>query len=162
MLVSGTSPTDAAAAIAGVAIALYFAPTIVAVARRRGAGGSTLIVNLCLGWTGIGWLLAWVLAFRDRRLHLYLVGSQRTPPAPVVLAPDGRWWWDGAVWRDGWRVAPLSALWSPDARCWLAGAQWVGEPAERFRPPATAVASGAELADEPEWWRRITGGRDAA
>jgi hypothetical protein len=32
-------------------------------------------------------------------LALGLRRSSSTPPRPVVLSPDGRWWWDGIAWR---------------------------------------------------------------
>src|SRR5450631_1837794 len=101
------------------AAAMYFAPTLLAVARRRGAAQLTFSFNLLLGWTGVGWVLAWFLALADRRLHIH-VTSPATMPAVVpplrpsiTLAPDGRHWWDGYAWQDGWEVAPLGALWSP-------------------------------------------------
>lgn len=113
---------------------LYFAPTLAAVARHRGAAPLTFYLNLLLGWTIIGWLVAWVLAFRDRRLRLH-VSTSTTPwtatrayPRQAVLvlvAPDGRHWWDGHAWRDGWQVAPRRAIRSPDGAHWFSGTDWV-------------------------------------
>lgn len=44
---------------------LYFLPTIVATQRGHRAGG-IIVLNLLLGWTGIGWLVltVWALASR--------------------------------------------------------------------------------------------------
>ena len=39
---------------------LYFAPTLVAVARHRGAAPLTFYFNLVLGWTGVGWVIGLV------------------------------------------------------------------------------------------------------
>jgi hypothetical protein len=39
----------------------YFVPTFIA---RRGRRGSVFIVNLFLGWTMLGWVLAMYLAMR--------------------------------------------------------------------------------------------------
>ncbi len=46
--------------IAVVLIALYFLPTVVAVARGHHNSGSISLVNLLLGWTFIGWVVALV------------------------------------------------------------------------------------------------------
>jgi Superinfection immunity protein len=113
---------------------LYFAPTLVAFARHRGAAPLTFYLNLLLGWTGVGWLIAWVVAFGDRRLRVH-VSSARTVSAAsgpdpwqtplTTLAQDGRHWWDGYAWRDGWEVAPIGALRSPDGSHWFTGVGWV-------------------------------------
>lgn len=50
--------------IAGLAlIALYFTPTLVAWARHHETP-SVLVVNLFLGWTFIGWVVALAMAVR--------------------------------------------------------------------------------------------------
>lgn len=36
----------------------YFLPTIGAAARRHRNGGAIMLVNVLLGWTGIGWMVA--------------------------------------------------------------------------------------------------------
>jgi hypothetical protein len=40
----------------------YFVPSIVAVARKMPNKGSTIVVNLFLGWTFIGWVVALAMA----------------------------------------------------------------------------------------------------
>jgi hypothetical protein len=122
---------------------LYFAPTLVAVARHRGAAPLTFSFNLILGWTGVGWVLAWFLALVDRRLHIYVTspGTMRAvvpteQPASIKLAPDGRHWWDGYAWRDGWAVAPRGTLWSPDGAQWFTGVRWVAVRAAGRAPTA--------------------------
>lgn len=44
---------------------VYFAPTIVAVARKVPNGGSVAVINLFLGWTLIGWVIALAMAARS-------------------------------------------------------------------------------------------------
>ena len=45
-----------------VIVALYFLPTILALLIKRSAWPSILLVNLFLGWSGAGWLLALIWA----------------------------------------------------------------------------------------------------
>jgi hypothetical protein len=162
------SPSDPAGAEVAWALiaaaAVYFAPTLLAVARHRGAAPLTFSVNLLLGWTGVGWLLAWFVAVADRRLRIYVTspatmraGVPPVQPPSITLAPDGRHWWDGYGWRDGCAVAPLGALWSPDGAQWFTGARWVSVDAAAPVPTASSdpSADGATDADEPEWWRRV-------
>ncbi|MBU6163251.1 MAG: superinfection immunity protein [Myxococcales bacterium] len=40
----------------------YFVPSIVAVARKMPNKGSTIVVNVFLGWTFIGWVVALAMA----------------------------------------------------------------------------------------------------
>lgn len=42
---------------------LYFVPTL---AAARGRRGSVFVLNLFLGWTMLGWVLALVMAMRSR------------------------------------------------------------------------------------------------
>src|ERR1700676_4573452 len=67
-------------------VALYFAPTMFAIAKHRGAAPLTFYVNLLLGWTGLGWLIAWLVAFSDRRVRINVTGS-RTPSAAMGPYP---------------------------------------------------------------------------
>ncbi len=144
---------------------LYFAPTLVAVARHRGAAPLTFYFNLLLGWTGVGWVLAWFLALADRRLYIYVTSpgtvNAGVPPEQspsIMLAPDGRHWWDGYAWQDGWEVAPVGALWSPDGAQWFTGVQWVSAGTAALVRTATSPLSGDEVAGavDPEWWRRLS------
>ena len=47
-------------------LAAYFAPFIVAMARRLKHWGSVLVIDLFLGWTGVGWVVALAMACRTR------------------------------------------------------------------------------------------------
>lgn len=43
-------------------ITIVFAPTIVALARRHHNAAQIFLVNLLLGWTGLGWIVALIWA----------------------------------------------------------------------------------------------------
>jgi hypothetical protein len=45
---------------------LYFLPTIIAVARSVPNTGSVAVINVFLGWTFIGWVVALAMAARSR------------------------------------------------------------------------------------------------
>ena len=47
-----------------VVVCLYFLPTIIAMARKVPNTGSVVVVNLLLGWTIIGWVVALAMAAR--------------------------------------------------------------------------------------------------
>lgn len=49
-------------------LALYFLPSIVAVARKVTHQGSVVVINLFLGWTFIGWVVALAMASRTNRI----------------------------------------------------------------------------------------------
>jgi hypothetical protein len=53
--------------IVGVgSVILYFVPTIVAWLRHVPGKGSVTVVNVFLGWTVIGWIVALAMACRSR------------------------------------------------------------------------------------------------
>lgn len=45
-----------------IAIAFYFLPAIIAAARHTHNSTATLLLNLFLGWTVIGWFVAFLMA----------------------------------------------------------------------------------------------------
>ena len=51
--------------IFGFGFVLYFLPAIVAFARSKRDAGAILVLNLLLGWTAIGWVIALVWALRQ-------------------------------------------------------------------------------------------------
>ncbi|MEV1008489.1 superinfection immunity protein [Streptomyces sp. NPDC049881] len=48
-----------------VGVALYFLPTFIAFVRRVRNAGSVLVVDLFLGWTLVGWVVALAMAVRS-------------------------------------------------------------------------------------------------
>ena len=57
------------AIVAIAAILIYFAPTFIAAYRKLGDVWAILVINLFLGWTIVGWVvaLAWAVAARRDR-----------------------------------------------------------------------------------------------
>ena len=51
--------------IFGFGFVLYFLPSIIAFARSKRDAVSILILNLLLGWTAIGWVIALVWAVKQ-------------------------------------------------------------------------------------------------
>ena len=51
-----------------LALAIYFAPTLVAARRKHLSVWAIFIFNLCLGWTFLGWVLGlvWALTSNPR------------------------------------------------------------------------------------------------
>ena len=47
----------------GLAFALYFFPTLIALLRGKRHPGSVIVVNLFFGWTFIGWAIALAMGF---------------------------------------------------------------------------------------------------
>lgn len=54
-----------AVALLLILVPLYFLPTIVAYRRDVPSFGSVLVIDLFLGWTFIGWVVAFAMAMRD-------------------------------------------------------------------------------------------------
>lgn len=68
-----------------VAIAAYWAPSITAGIRRVPNTGSVIVVNLFLGWTIIGWIIALAMACRSH----YPQQAIQQPPAQAFLQQPG-------------------------------------------------------------------------
>ncbi len=47
--------------------ALYFVPSLIAFGRKVPNAGSVLVVNIFLGWSLIGWVIALAMAVRTKR-----------------------------------------------------------------------------------------------
>ena len=62
----------------------YWAPTIIAVVRKVPNKGSVIVINLFLGWTVIGWIIALAMAARSRP------EPQQYPYPPQYQYPDQR------------------------------------------------------------------------
>lgn len=69
MAASGTNPGSVILGLVLIAVAfvLYWVPLIVAARRKVPNVGSVAVVNLFLGWTIIGWIVALAMALRDPR-----------------------------------------------------------------------------------------------
>ena len=54
--------------VVGVALALYFLPTVVAMARGHRQTVPILLLNVFLGWTFLGWVFAliWSASAQDK------------------------------------------------------------------------------------------------
>jgi len=65
-------------------VAAYFVPTIVAVIRKVPNVGSVIVVNLFLGWSLIGWVVALAMAARSIPAagQQVIVNTQAPPPPP--------------------------------------------------------------------------------
>jgi hypothetical protein len=76
-------------------IGAYFLPTIAAESRKHKNAESILIVNLFLGWTFLGWVIALAWAFTSNT-HLDMdgsladasIGGEQVPGAPLALMCD--------------------------------------------------------------------------
>jgi hypothetical protein len=49
-----------------IVLCLYFLPALVAVTRKVRHQASVVVINLFLGWTFIGWVVALAMACRTR------------------------------------------------------------------------------------------------
>jgi hypothetical protein len=66
---------------------LYLVPTIVATNRQMPNKGSTIVVNLFLGWTVIGWIIALAMAL-GRKDHPIKTETMTDEPLPPPLGGD--------------------------------------------------------------------------
>jgi len=49
----------------GMGLLMYFLPTIIAVVRNKRDFGAIFVLNLLLGWSVIGWIIALVWALKQ-------------------------------------------------------------------------------------------------
>lgn len=63
---------------------MYFIPTIVAGIRKVPNIGSVIVINLFLGWTLIGWVVALAMAARSQppQMGQVIVNPGSAPPPP--------------------------------------------------------------------------------
>jgi hypothetical protein len=72
-----------------IAVALYLLPVLVGWARRVPDIGSVAVINILLGWTLVGWVVALALALRSVNANGPAAQSPpRIPPRPGT--PPGR------------------------------------------------------------------------
>jgi len=80
-----------------IGIAAYWVPTIVAAVRKVPNLGSVIVINLFLGWTLVGWVVALAMAARSQVAPMTMMapaagwqadpGTQAMPPGPIVQGP---------------------------------------------------------------------------
>jgi hypothetical protein len=78
---------------------LYFVPTIIGAVRKVPDLGSLVVINVFLGWTFAGWVVALAMAFRSRQQAAATTGEH--VPAVAAERPPLR---VGAALSDGWRA----------------------------------------------------------
>jgi hypothetical protein len=74
--------------LAVIVVAAYFAPWLLAVLRRHHNAGAIFIINLFLGWTLLGWIVALVwsmTAVQPRFQRNAFAGKAETNPAGIRL-----------------------------------------------------------------------------
>lgn len=70
--------------LVSLSVALYLVPVMVAVARHAPDIGAIAVINVLLGWTFVGWVLALALAMRS-------VDTARPVVQLVQHMPSGGW-----------------------------------------------------------------------
>jgi len=94
-----------AGGVALIMLCFYFFPTIIAIIRKKSNVGAILILNLFLGWTFIGWIVALVWAVSsDPQPQQVIINNHQpmennrppdiNPPSerrvtPVMIRPTG-------------------------------------------------------------------------
>lgn len=64
-------------------VCMYFLPTIVAGVRGHQSMAAIVVLNLLLGWTMIGWLVALIWSLSAVwPPHATIIVQQQTPPPP--------------------------------------------------------------------------------
>jgi hypothetical protein len=95
IVTSGRRPGDLPSSIPGIVcmlfyvslVATYLLPTIVAFALDRPAGFGIALINLFFGWSGIGWITAFIWAC-TRPAGTMTITSQSKPPPVPTTTPD--------------------------------------------------------------------------
>ncbi len=64
-----------------IVVCMYLLPSIVAFRRQSATTGAAVVVNVFLGWTLLGWVIALALA---------VSGTSRATPSPSPMAKWGK------------------------------------------------------------------------
>ena len=56
-----------------IAGAMYFLPTIIASSRNARSMTGIVLVNFFFGWTGVGWIVAFIWALTGERRYGYYI-----------------------------------------------------------------------------------------
>jgi hypothetical protein len=72
-----------------IGVGLYFLPSLIAAARQTHNAVGVFLLNLFLGWTGIGWIIAFIIAICSSPwpAHCYY----QYPPGYYYPPPPRRW-----------------------------------------------------------------------
>lgn len=112
------APGDSAV-VAIVGLVLYFIPTIIAIVRKAPNLGLVIVINLFLGWTLIGWVVALVMAASSTQPRVASV-----PGTPPTSATGPTFTLIGHRYRFGYSIDPASyGIWDSENP---------GPPVERF------------------------------
>lgn len=73
-----------------IGVGLYFLPSLIAAARQTHNAVGVFLLNLFLGWTGIGWIIAFIIAICSSPwpAHYYY----HYPPGYYYPYPPPRRW----------------------------------------------------------------------
>jgi T4 superinfection immunity protein len=107
---------DRPAEVAGrlsIPLLMFLLPTIIGVVRAVPDRWLVAAINVLLGLSILGWLVALALSLEPRGNRL-----------PVPLSGDRRWWWNGSRWMDSQAAPPPMAARSPDGAWWWNGIEW--------------------------------------
>jgi hypothetical protein len=76
------------------AITAYFLPTLIAWLRHTPDLTTVLVINLLLGWTTAGWLVALILALRRAAPSIQVIGQVNGQP-PITRQKSHEPWQGG-------------------------------------------------------------------
>jgi hypothetical protein len=62
----------------GILIVVYFVPTVIALYRHHSQRVAIAVLNVCLGWTLLGWVGALVWAFTNKPIVVAVI-KEPTP-----------------------------------------------------------------------------------
>lgn len=65
-----------------VGVGIYFLPSLIAVGRQTHNTTGIFLLNLFLGWTGIGWIIAFIMALVSSPRYCYPPYWYAPPPPP--------------------------------------------------------------------------------
>jgi cytoskeletal protein RodZ len=71
-----------------VILGLYFLPVIVSLVRKTGNAVAVALVCFFFGWTGIGWIIALIMAFSQKATNTVINVQQFAPGGAVPANPS--------------------------------------------------------------------------